>query len=108
MREGEPTRDRKNIDEYEREKLERTLKDIELTLALGKNYLAMVESADRQGIRLERETHFDRLRMPNELMGPGGKLYEGIMELQGMFMSGQTEIAHQMTQEQARDIKFTE
>ena len=61
----------------------------------------MIDNADEQGIALERGTRFDRIRVPGGLAGPGGKLGDGVLELQGMFMSGQTELAHQMTQQQA-------
>jgi hypothetical protein len=89
-----------NINEYEREKIEATLRDAEHLVEVIKNYLEMIKFCDEHGIVIERRTSFAKLRSPGAPAGPDSDL----VEIARMFESGQTEIAGYLTKEQIAQI----
>ena len=89
-----------NIDEYEREKIERTLEDAEHLVVVIRNYLEMVGYCDENGIEINGRTSLDSLRYPGAPAGPESDLGK----ISSMFESGQKEIARNLTQEQGDEI----
>ena len=89
-----------NIDQYEKEKIETTLKDAEHLVAVIKNYLEMVKFCDEQGIDIKGRTSLEKLRYPEAPAGPDSDLGK----IARMFESGQTEIARNLTKAQADQI----
>lgn len=77
-----------NIDEYEREKIERTLADAEHLVEVIKNYLEMIKFCDEKGIKAENRTSLDMIRGPKGVAGPDSDM----SKLRDMFMSGQVEL----------------
>jgi len=86
-----------NLDEYEREKIERTLLGAEHLVAVMKNYLEMVKYADENGIRLAHKPNLSGIRYPNAIFDPIRK--DGLTSMAGVFEHAMTEIA--------KDIHFT-
>jgi len=92
-----------NLDEYEREKIETTLKQAEHLTEVIRNYLEMIDYCDGQGIQIRGRTKLDNIRYPNAPAGPDSDLGK----LASMFESGQNEIARNLTQEQGDEIYMT-
>lgn len=46
-----------NVDKYEKEKIESTLKDAKRLVAVMENYLEMVKFCDEQGIKIKNRTN---------------------------------------------------
>jgi len=90
----------KNIDEYEREKIENTLGDAEQLVSIIKNYLKMAEFADEKGISLKGRTSLEKLRYPGGPAGPDSDL----KKIASMFESGQKEITRNLTKAQVDEI----
>ena len=89
-----------NIDQYEREKIETTLKDAEHLVAVIKNYLEMVKFCDEQGIDIKGRSSLEKLRYPDAPAGPDSD----VGKIARMFESGQAEIARNLTKTQADQI----
>ncbi|MBT3704192.1 hypothetical protein HOG17_00240 [Candidatus Peregrinibacteria bacterium] len=70
-----------NIDDYEKEKINFTIADLENTAATLRRYVALADELEAKGIRLplkDRET-FEKLRYEGGFAGPGGAL-QGLMQ----------------------------
>ena len=88
------------IDQYEREKIEQTLRDAKHLVAVIENYLKMIKFCEEQGIKIEGRTSLEKLRYPGEPAGPDNDL----TKLLSMFESAQDEITKNLTKEQADQI----
>ncbi len=89
-----------NIDRYEREKIEYTLKDAEHLVTVIKNYLEMVKFCDEQSIDIKGRSSLEKLRYPDAPAGPDSDLGK----IATMFESGQMEIAKNLTKAQVDQI----
>jgi hypothetical protein len=78
-----------NIDQYEREKIETTLKDAKHLVAVIENYLKTVAYCDEKGIELPNRKSLDAIRRPGELADPVGAL----TKLSILFESGMSDMA---------------
>jgi len=90
-----------NVDKYEKEKIENTLKDAKHLVAVIENYLEMVKYCDEQGIDIKGRTSLEKLRYPNGPAGPDSDLGK----LSQVFESGQSEISKNLTREQVNQIR---
>jgi hypothetical protein len=89
-----------NIDEYEREKIEYTIKDVERLAGTMREYLAMLDYCDEKNIIIEGRDMFDKIRYPDAIMGPEND----INKLMSMFQKGQSGIAEKLSQEDLSEI----
>ena len=83
----------KNIDSYEREKIETTVKELHLLAGTLKNAVIMLDFAAEKGIKIPERTSLDSIRHPNGIAGPEGNLGKGITELLSMAQGLQVEAA---------------
>jgi len=90
-----------NIDEYEREKIERTIADLKQTTAIIDNYLKMMDFADTHHIKIDKRTLMDKIRYQDGPAGPDNDM----IKLQGLFAKGQAEIAHSIPREHVEELK---
>ena len=90
----EPTVEKAMIlDSYAREKIVRTIDDLELALAAARNFMEMVAYCEEQGIEPTEDVckvvyEMKKLRYPNAPAGPGSD----IDKVCGLFHSGQTAV----------------
>ena len=81
------------LDSYAREKVERTIADLELALATARNFMGMVAYCEEQGIEPTSDvrkvvTEMEKLRYPNAPAGPDNDIWK----VCGLFQRGQTAV----------------
>lgn len=89
-----------NVGEYEREKIENTLKDARHLVAVIENYLEMVKFCDENEIYIEKRTDLGHLRAPNGIA-------DQLQKISIIFEKGQYEIRDSITQGESDRI-YTE
>lgn len=91
-----------NVDKYEKEKIESTLKDAKRLVTIMENYLEMVKFCDEQGIKIKNRTKLDNIRYEGAPAGPGSDLGK----IESLFQSGQKEIGSNLTKDQIDGIYY--
>lgn len=87
------------ISPYEREKIESTVREVELLAETMKAYLGLADYCARHGIEMSGRSSLESIRYPTAPAGPDSDL----KKLLEMFQKGQTQIAKNMTKEQVAE-----
>ena len=90
-----------NLGNYEREKIERTLEDVETLAAVIGNYLDMVTFCDARNIQIQERSSLNDLRHTGQQADPAG----AILSLTVTFQHGMEEIARSIPHEMKALLK---
>ncbi len=90
---------KENLDEYEREKMTATAKDLERTAEALNIAMRLLDFLSKKGLSVEGRDSFDDLRHPGNFAGPGGKLQQDMSAISNKCHSLQSEIAKNISPE---------
>lgn len=92
------------IDSYEREKIETSVRDLELTAGTLKAVLDIIDFAEKNNISVKRNNQeFDTLRVPEKDFGPNGQIREALDGLLKRARREQGVIHDQFNDQQKKD-----
>ncbi len=107
MEEFKPNNEKRRvplIDSYEREKIETSVRDLELTAGTLKAVLDIIDFAEKNNISVKRNNQeFDTLRVPEKDFGPDGKIREALDGLLERARKEQGIIHNQFNDQQKKD-----
>ena len=88
---------------YEREKIERILKEVEHLAAVIKSYLRLVDEATTNNIRLDHKPNLSTLRNPGSLFAPDSET--GLTQMSIVFESAISTVTQDINHAQAESIE---